>query len=335
MSESKKYPSNIETPKLVYIVEYPAFEDIASKQASIFWTAEELGVEKDANDVLVKFTEGERAGLKTVQSILTQYELMIGGEEIWGGKIYKLFPRPEIQRLCHMISCIEICTHAPFYDLINKTLNIATEEFYTQWQRDPVLAQRIEFIEEKVDSDDPLLVTAAVAFLEGVALYSAFGFFKAFNSRGFEFIKHFVAGIDASAKDENFHAMASSLLFKTCLQERDENGRYNSTDIAELSATIYEMAQNIYEHELQIIERIFEVGGIRVLKKEELIDFVQDRVNVVLAYLGYSPLFEKETGVITEWFYNQLNAFKYSDFFAAKQVQYTRNWSKAKLGFKK
>ena len=70
-----------------------------------------------------------------------------------------------------------------------------------------------------------------------------------------------------------------------------------------------------------------------VVKKAELIEFIQDRVNVVLGYLGYPPLFEKEKGTISEQFYLNVSSFKSSDFFANTQLQYKRNWSRYKLKF--
>ena len=54
---------------------------------------------------------------------------------------------------------------------------------------------------------------------------------------------------------------------------------------------------------------------------------------MVLSYLNIKPLYEKETGVVTEWFYSQLNSFKYSDFFQSQQLQYVRSWKKHDLKF--
>ncbi|MNR59199.1 hypothetical protein D3C85_1804000 [compost metagenome] len=47
------------------------------------------------------------------------------------------------------------------------------------------------------------------------------------------------------------------------------------------------------------------------------------------------PMFDKKSGIISGWFYQQLSTVKVPDFFAATQLQYTRNWAKHKLGFKK
>ena len=330
-----KYLSKIETPTDSYVTHYQWAVDMAIKQQSLFWPAEELGVEEDEQDFRTKLTEGELHGILTAQSIITQYELMIGGNELWGGKIAKLFPRPEIQRMAACFANVELGSHAPFYDLGNKVLGKATDEFYTQWKLDPVLADRIKFINECADSNDALEVTAALAFLEGGILFSVLGFFKGFNSRGFNLIPHFVSGIDGSTKDENFHSIASANLFRQCKAEREALGNHSKRKDNSLKEKILRMAKQVYEHELLIIRKMFSVGKNRVVTEQELIEFLEDRINIVLGRLEMEPMFDRPQGVISKWFYQQLSTVKVPDFFAATQLQYTRNWAKHKLGFKK
>ena len=330
-----KHLSKIETPTDSYVVHYPWAVEMAIKQQSLFWPAEELGVEDDEQDFRTNLTPGELHGVLTAQSIITQYELMIGGNELWGGKIAKMFPRPEIQRMCACFANVELGSHAPFYDLANKVLGKATDEFYTQWKQDPVLADRIQFISDCSASNDALEVTASLAFLEGAILFSVLGFFKGFNSRGFNLIPHFVSGIDGSTKDENFHSIASANLFRQCKAERKEAGNHSTRKDNSLKEKIVKMAEDVYKHELLIIDKMFAVGKNRVVKKEELIEFLEDRINVVLNRLEMPPMFDRKQGVISGWFYQQLSSVKVPDFFAATQLQYTRNWAKHKLGFRK
>lgn len=189
------------TPKGTYTTDYQQAHTTAEQQESIIWFARELGVEKDEDDIRTKCTEGERHGITTVLKLFTQYELMLGGEEFWGGKVNKMFPRHEIARMAATFSYIELGVHAVFYDLINKTLSIATEEFYDSWKEDPILVDRMDFISQFADEDCPLLSTAAFAFMEGAVLFSNFAFLKSLNTGGYNMIPHITAGIDASAKD--------------------------------------------------------------------------------------------------------------------------------------
>lgn len=325
----------IETLKETYTIDYEQAVKMAQDQTAIVWFAEELGVEKDEGDIRTKCTEGERHGITTVLKLFTQYELMLGGDEFWGGKVAKMFPRPEIQRMAATFSFIELGVHAPFYDLINKTLSIATDEFYSAWKEDEVMRERMKFISKYADSDDPLEATAAFSFMEGVVLFSNFAFLKSFNVGGFNLIPHITAGIDASSKDEHLHALASAWLFKQDLAEREQLGLIDSQGKQNLRKKVIRIAEKVYEHEAALCDKIFEKGGVRTITKEEILDFIQDRINLVLDRLGYKPMFEKETGVVSEWFYSQLSSFKYSDFFNTQQIQYVRNWKKHALGFRK
>jgi ribonucleotide reductase beta subunit family protein with ferritin-like domain len=330
-----KYPSQIETPTGSYVARYPWATEMAISQQAIFWPAEELGVEEDEQDFRVKLNESERHGVLTAQSVLTQYELMIGGEELWGSKIARLFPRPEIQRMCACFANVELGSHAPFYNLGNEVMGNATDEFYTQWKKDPILSERIDFIKSFAQSNNPLEVTAALAFLEGAVLFTAFGYFKGFNSRGFNLIPHFVAGIDGSAKDENYHSIASAALFKQCKAERKDNGNHSLLDQALLNDKLWNMAKTVVEHERRINDLLFEIPGNRVVTKDELNHFLEDRINVVLARLDMPIMFDHPNGVISNWFYQQLSSVKVPDFFAATQLQYSRNWAKHRLTFRK
>lgn len=325
--------SQIETPTDSYVTRYPWAVEMAIEQQDVFWPAHELGVEEDEADFRVNLNEAERHGILTAQSILTQYELMIGGDELWGGKIARLFPRPDIQRMCASFANVELNSHAPFYAIGNQVMGLDTDEFYSQWRKDPVLADRISFISECAASSDALEVTAALAFLEGAVLFSNFGYFKGFNSRGFNFIPHFVSGIDGSAKDENFHSIGSAYLFNTCKAERTAAGNHSEADDARLRDVIWKMASQVALHERRITSKLFEIPGNRVVTEDEVVHFFQDRINVVLERLGMPPMFPQEKGVISGWFYQQLSTVKVPDFFATTQLQYRRNWAKHKLVF--
>lgn len=327
------YKSQIETPTDSYVTRYPWAVEMAIEQQDIFWPAHELGVAEDEADFRVNLNDAERHGVLTAQSILTKYELMIGGDELWGGRIARLFPRPDIQRMCASFANVELNSHAPFYAIGNQVMGLDTDEFYSQWREDPVLSDRIAFINEMASSDDALEVTAALAFLEGAVLFSNFGFFKGFNSRGFNLIPHFVSGIDGSAKDENYHSIGSARLFQTCKAERVANGTHTEADERRLNEIIIKMAEQVYHHEREITRKLFEVPGNRVVTEDEVVEFFCDRIDIVLGRLGLQPMFGRPKGVISGWFYQQLSTVKVPDFFAATQLQYRRSWAKHKLTF--
>ena len=323
----------MKTPKSTYTVDYPQAILAAEQQMNIIWFSNEIGVHLDEDDIRTKCTPGERHGITTVLKLFTEYELRLGGDEFWGGKVQRMFPRPDIQRMANMFSCIELNVHAPFYDLINKTLNIATDEFYDSWKKDPILVERMEFIGGHADSTDDLRSLAAFTFMEGAVLFSLFAFLKSFSSGGYSMIPHIAAGIDASAKDENFHSMGAAWLFNQLKSELIEAGQLSDEEQQKLKEDIRDIGREVYKHEARITDMIFEQGGIRTIAKEEISQFVRNRIDLCLERLGVPAIFGDEQGVVSEWFYSALSTYKYSDFFHSQQIQYVRNWNKTQLRY--
>lgn len=324
--------AQIRTRKSTYTVDYPQAIAAARRQFSTLWSAEELGVEKDENDVRTLMTDGERKGLITVLKLFTQYELEIGNE-FWSGKFSRLFPRPDIQRAANAFAFTELNSHAPFYDLINKTLNLATDEFYSAWKDDPVLVDRIDFVESHLATDDPYRCLAAFSFMEGVVLYSSFAFLKSFNMGGHNLIPHIAAGVDISCKEEHSHFQFSSWTYRQLMLEETDLGLVDDEKRNWLQTMCLQLARTVYDHECRIVDKIFEHGGIRTITQDEILHFIRNRIDVVLQGLNCPPLFEEPDGVVSDWFYDALSAYKYADFFANNQIQYVRNWSKADLAF--
>ena len=64
--------------------------DFAEQQLKVFWTADEVKVEKDIQDVLVNFTEAEKHAVITTLKLFSIYETH-AGDEYWGERFKKMF----------------------------------------------------------------------------------------------------------------------------------------------------------------------------------------------------------------------------------------------------
>jgi ribonucleotide reductase beta subunit family protein with ferritin-like domain len=316
----------IKTPTESYTnKDYPEALDFAEKQNSVFWLHGEVKVEKDKQDLLVNVTPSEKHGVTTVSKLFTRYELFIG-EEYWGEIVAKRYPRPEIVRMANAFSFFELNVHAPFYAKLNEELGIATDEFYTSYANDPVLADRMAFIDEMLNSDDELLSLAAFSMIEGAVLYSSFAFLKHFQSNGKNKMMNLVRGINFSVRDENLHAMAGAWLFKKVLEELG----LTTPQKHKLFEKIKKVAQRVYEHECRIVDMIFEKGEIPGINAEDLKAFVRSRINICLSNLGVDTIFTlaETQNTIDAWFYRSINNFQFNDFFSGMGNQYNRNWEK-------
>lgn len=313
--------SRITTTKKTYTVDYPAAVEFRNKQANIFWTPEEIKVGKDKQDILVNMTESERHGVITTLKLFTKYELIIG-EEFWMTKVMKNFPRPEIQSMASLFGAIELSVHAPFYAKLNEELNLATDEFYNSYTEDPVLKDRIDFLDDILASEDLPYAMAAFTFIEGAVLYSSFAYLKHFQTAGKNKLLNVVSGINFSARDEALHAEGSAWLTRTLIQEMGDQ-----IDLAEFENKVKLVAQKVYEHEQKIIEKIFEKGDIDGITEAQLDAFVKSRINICMQNLGFKNLYKVTHNPIAETFYKSINGYAMNDFFVSIGNQYERSWT--------
>src|SRR3546814_10844546 len=78
----------------------------------------------------------------------------------------------------------------------------------------------MEFIDSLVNQHDDLVSLGCFSLIEGAVLYSSFAFLKHFQTRGKNKLLNVVRGINFSVRDENFHCVAGSWLFRSLRDER-------------------------------------------------------------------------------------------------------------------
>jgi len=319
--------TQIQTPKDTFTVDYPEARAYADAQAKTFWPHFEVKVEKDKQDILVNMTDAERHATVTTLKLFTKYEQIIG-DEFWLEFVYKKFPRPaDIQPMAALFAAIELQVHAPFYSRINEELGLATDEFYKQYLEDPVLSDRIQFLENAIANKDDLRALGVFAFGEGAILYTSFAFLKHFQSKGKNKALNIVSGINFSSRDEDLHSQAAGWLFRTLFAEKDAAKLLTEEYKEALKTDIFKAAEIVLEHEKQIINKLFEKGPIDGITEKQLEHFAESRINKVLSYLGYNNLYQVKYNPVAEWFYKGTEGYGMIDFFSSQGNQYVRGWS--------
>lgn len=316
------------TPKSTYTYDYPQALAYTEKQQSIFWTADEIEMEKDIHDLKTNLTEAELHGVTTVLKLFTLYELHVGNE-YWLDYVRKTFPRPEIQRMASLFGMFELNVHAPFYDKLNEVMGLKTDEFYSSYTKDKTLADRMAWVERQFQVDDPLLITAMGSITEGAILYSNFAFLKHFQAEGKNKLMNMTAGINFSVRDENLHSEAGAWLYKQLLKEEQPD----PDRMAKVLSKIKRTCRQIYEHESRIIDMIFEKGSIKGITDVQMKNFIQARLNLCLEQLDIHPMFGVEYDPISQWFYKNINAGSLHDFFTKQGNNYSRDWTEGKFAW--
>lgn len=313
------------TPTKSYVTHYQDAIRFCEQAESIFWTANEINVEKDKQDMLVNMTEAERHGVITTLKLFTLYEL-IAGNEYWLGRVKENFPRPEIQRMCSVFGMFELNIHAPFYNKLNQVLGLDNDEFYLGYVNDPVLSGRISFVDGLVSDPDLLVSLGCFSLVEGAVLYSSFAFLKHFQAKGKNKLLNVVRGINFSLRDENLHATAGAWLYRSVRDEVLKEGPSYRVHVENAVERIIEASKAIYEHEARIVDMIFEKGEMEGITAEQMKKFVQSRINLCLSQLGLPKVFEVMNDTISDWFYDNINALSFNDFFTGVGNNYNRSW---------
>lgn len=325
--EKRLEKTRIQTHKETFTIDYPEAIDFMNKQQEFFWPHFEVKVAKDKQDILVNMTEAERHGVIEVLRLFVKYEKIIG-DEFWINFVMEKFPRPaDIQPMAAMFAMMELSIHQFFYKTLNEEIGVATDEFYDSYKEDKDLSDRIDFLNNCLQSDDDLMALGSFTFGEGAILYGNFAYLKHFQSQGKNKLLNVVSGINFSARDENLHSEAAAWLFRTLLKEKKDAGLVTEEYEKSLESKIKELANIVFEHEKIIIGKIFSKGKVDGITDIQLEHFVQSRINLCLRNLGYSNLFKVEYNPIAEWFYKGINGYQQQDFFSSQGNQYGRNWN--------
>jgi ribonucleotide reductase beta subunit family protein with ferritin-like domain len=94
-------------------------------------------------------------------------------------------------------------------------LHLNTDEFYLDYVNDPVLKERMDFVDSIASSKNDLISLAGFCLIEGSVLYSSFSYLKHFQSNGKNKLPNLVRGIDFSVRDEDLHSLVGAWSFKS------------------------------------------------------------------------------------------------------------------------
>ena len=104
-------------------------------------------------------------------------------------------------------------------------------------------------------------------------------------------------------------------------------------ELIELQNEIKLVAEQVRQHEFEIINIIFEEGKIPSVTDTQMRHFVEPRTTLVLQYLGLEKLYDVKYDPISSWFYSNINAPTLVDFFNRNATSYTRDWNENRLSW--
>ena len=159
------------------------------------------------------------------------------------------------------------------------------------------------------------------AFAEGVSLYSSFAVLYSFQLRNL--LKGVGQQMKWSVRDESLHSKMGCQLFRHMCDEYPDL-------LESVSKKVFEAAGLMVEMELKFIDKMFEMGDLENLNKEDLKNFILKRTNEKLFELGYTNdngnyfEYDKKSAENLDWFYHLTGGNTWTDFFALRSTDYSK-----------
>ena len=295
------------------------------KQAQAFWLHTEISMQGDVKDWNEHLTKEEKHLVGNILLGFAQTECAVS--DYWTGMVTKWFPKHEIRQMAMMFGSQETI-HATAYSYLNETLGL---DDFSAFLHEPAVAEKFELLTQtSADWTPEDLRTNPIAikevgrslaifsaFSEGVSLYSSFAVLYSFQMRNL--LKGIGQQMKWSVRDESLHSRMGCQLFKHMCEEYPELKE-------EARESIYNAGKLIMELEHKFIDKMFELGDLENLKKDDLKHFIVQRINEKLVELGYEGTFEydREKASELDWFYNLTGGVTHTDFFAIRPTDYSK-----------
>tara|TARA_X000001316_G_scaffold12180_2_gene6092 strand:+ start:4265 stop:5242 length:978 start_codon:yes stop_codon:yes gene_type:complete len=311
--------------------EYPKAYDYWLKQQQAHWLHTEVPMAQDVTDWKSNMKDHEKNIIGGILKGFAQTETIVN--DYWSTLVTKWFRKPEIIMMGTTLGSSETI-HAEAYSLLNEQLGL---DNFAEFLEDETTMAKIESLMNVRDGhngepnwhDRAKSLAIFSAFTEGVNLFSSFAVLLSFKMRNL--LKGVGQIVEWSVRDESLHSEAGCWLFRTLMKEHPK------FKTKKLIKEIEESAKLALKLEFDFIDKIFEMGDLENLGKEELKNFIRHRVNTKMADLGLSPIVpaeEIDKGALKtmKWFDAVIAGKQQTDFFANRVTNYSKghlDWSNA------
>lgn len=301
--------------------EYPQAHEFMKLQQRVHWMADEVTLASDVNDFKMKLTESEVNLIGQILKSFAQTETHV--EDYWSSYVSHWFPKPEIQSMAVTFGSFE-SIHAEAYSLLNESLGLDDFEAFMEDEEARNKIERLQQVNAGTMGEIAQSLAIFSAFTEGVNLFSSFAVLMSFQMRNL--MKGMGQIVAWSVRDESLHSKAGCWLFTQLLKERPE------LDTIDLREKIEKACAISVELEFAFIDKVFEMGNLENLTKEQLKNFIYARANEKMVELGYKALFPVNDDLLEEiaWFGQITSGTEMQDFFALRPTSYSKSiadWS--------
>ena len=311
--------------------EYPQAYDYWLKQQQAHWLHTEVPMANDVSDWKSNMKAHEKNVVGQILKGFAQTETVVN--DYWSTLVTKWFRKPEVIMMGTTLGSSETI-HAEAYSLLNEQLGL---DDFSEFLEDEATMAKIESLMNVRDNHDGTpnwherakSLAIFSAFTEGVNLFSSFAVLLSFKMRNK--LKGVGQIVEWSVRDESLHSNAGCWLFRTLMEEHPK------FKTKKLIKEIEEAAELAMKLEFDFIDKVFELGDLENLTKDELKNFIKHRINTKMKDLGLDPIvpsadIDKGALKTMKWFDAVIAGKQHTDFFASRVTNYSKghiDWGSA------
>jgi len=311
--------------------EYPQAYDYWLKQQQAHWLHTEVPMANDVSDWKSNMKAHEKNVVGQILKGFAQTETVVN--DYWSTLVTKWFRKPEVIMMGTTLGSSETI-HAEAYSLLNEQLGL---DDFSEFLEDEATMAKIESLMNVRDNHDGTAnwheraksLAIFSAFTEGVNLFSSFAVLLSFKMRNK--LKGVGQIVEWSVRDESLHSNAGCWLFRTLMEEHPK------FKTKKLVKEIEEAAELAMKLEFDFIDKVFELGDLENLTKNELKNFIKHRINTKMKDLGLDPIvpsadIDKGALKTMKWFDAVIAGKQHTDFFASRVTNYSKghiDWGSA------
>ena len=311
--------------------EYPQAYDYWLKQQQAHWLHTEVPMANDVSDWKSNMKPHEKNVVGQILKGFAQTETVVN--DYWSTLVTKWFRKPEVIMMGTTLGSSETI-HAEAYSLLNEQLGL---DDFSEFLEDEATMAKIESLMNVRDHHDGSAnwheraksLAIFSAFTEGVNLFSSFAVLLSFKMRNK--LKGVGQIVEWSVRDESLHSNAGCWLFRTLMEEHPK------FKTKKLVKEIEEAGRLAMKLEFNFIDKVFELGDLENLTKNELKNFIKHRINTKMSDLGLDPIvpsadIDKGALKTMKWFDAVIAGKQHTDFFASRVTNYSKghvDWGSA------
>jgi len=311
--------------------EYPQAYDYWLKQQQAHWLHTEVPMAQDVSDWKSNMKPHEKNVVGQILKGFAQTETVVN--DYWSTLVTKWFRKPEVIMMGTTLGSSETI-HAEAYSLLNEQLGL---DNFAEFMEDESTMAKIETLMNVRDHHDGTpnwherakSLAIFSAFTEGVNLFSSFAVLLSFKMRNK--LKGVGQIVEWSVRDESLHSDAGCWLFRTLMEE---NPKFKTKKLVK---EIEQAAELMMQLEFDFIDKVFELGDLENLTKDELKNFIKHRINTKMSDLSLDPIVPSEDidkGALKtmKWFDAVIAGKQHTDFFASRVTNYSKghiDWGSA------